>query len=179
MVEGKNGRLGDSSNETPSALTEAEFKTVEAIAGRIMPATDTPGAIEAGAAIYIDRALAGPYGKHLATYQRAITELDRHCMASFGKPFAGLGAERQDEVLKSLEGGSKNAVNDGQKFFALVLDHVMEGFFGEPQYGGNRDLIGWKLVGFPGQRYGYDDPYINKVIDLEPIACDELPRKGR
>lgn len=160
------------------ALSLSEFDMVEAIAGRIMPTTDTPGAIEAGAAVYIDRALADAYGRHLATYQRALAELDRHCMTSFGEGFIGLNAERQDEILKALESGAVKSVTGGQRFFNLLLDHVMEGFFGDPQYGGNRDLIGWKLVGFPGQRYGYDDAYIDKVIDLAPIACDVMPRKG-
>ena len=166
------------SAEPLKALSQSEFHMVEAIAGRIMPTTDTPGAIEAGAAVYIDRALAEAYGKHLNIYQLALAELDSHCLTTFGKNFIGLSAEQQDETLNALESGSTTSVTGGQRFFNLVLDHVMEGFFGEPQYGGNRDLIGWKLVGFPGQRYGYDDAYINKVIDLEPIACDVVPRKG-
>lgn len=165
--------------EPRKVLSQSEFDMVEAIAGRIMPTTDTPGAIEAGAAVYIDRALADAYGKHLSTYQKALAELDRLCLTSLGKNFIGLSAEQQDEVLKALESGALKPVTGGQRFFNLVLDHVMEGFFGEPQYGGNRDLIGWKLVGFPGQRYGYDDAYINKVIDLEPIASDVTPQKGR
>ncbi len=162
----------------PRALSAAEFKTVEAIAERIIPTTDTPGAIEAGAANYIDEALAGPYARQLATYQGGIAELDRHCRAAFGKPFADLRAEQQDGILEALEAGTIKDVADGRKFFDLVLDHVMEGVFGDPQYGGNRDLVGWKLVGFPGQRYGYPEAYINKTVDLEPIAYDGLPRKG-
>lgn len=163
---------------TPQALSAAEFQTVEAIAGRIIPTTDTPGAIEAGAANYIDIALAGAYGRHLKTYRQRIAELDRHCRAVLSKPFADLSTQQQDAVLEALEDGKIEGVTEGRKFFDLILDHVMEGVFGDPQYGGNRGLIGWKLVGFPGQRYGYDESYINKVVDLEPIACDGLPRKG-
>ncbi|MFT5539400.1 MAG: gluconate 2-dehydrogenase gamma chain [Alphaproteobacteria bacterium] len=162
----------------PMALTSQEFKTVEAIAGRIMPATDTPGAIEAGSANYIDQALAGAYSAQLSTYQRAISELDGYCTATHGKSFAALEEAQQVAVLTALETGKIDEINKGSQFFALIRSHVMEGFFCEPQYGGNRDLIGWKLVGFPGQRYGYDDAYINRVIDLEPIACDGLPQKG-
>jgi gluconate 2-dehydrogenase gamma chain len=47
--------------------------------------------------------------------------------------------------------------------------------FCEPQYGGNRDLVGWRLVGFPGQRYGYSDPYIDRVVDLPPVAVAGPP----
>jgi gluconate 2-dehydrogenase gamma chain len=160
------------------ALTESEFKVVEAIAGRIVPATDTPGAIEAGAANYIDQALAGPYQPQLGAYQRGIEELERSCAAALGKSFCAFDAAHQDAMLEKLEAGEIEDVTDGTQFFDLVRRHVMEGLFCEPNYGGNRDLIGWKLVGFPGQRYGYDDPYINRVIDLPPVACDGPPRKG-
>ena len=166
-----------SSSPVLAALTFSEFDAVEAIAGRIIPTTETAGAIEAGSAYYIDQALAGPYRQYLGAYQCGITELDRHCMATFNAPFAALAPAQQDDVLESLEAGKIKSVSDGPRFFGLVLDHVMEGFFCEPHYGGNRDLIGWKLVGFPGQRYGYDDAYINRVIDLEPIVSEGLPRK--
>jgi gluconate 2-dehydrogenase gamma chain len=49
--------------------------------------------------------------------------------------------------------------------------------FGEPDYGGNKELIGWKLVGFPGQQYGYPDAYINRVVDMDPVACSGMPKK--
>ncbi len=169
---------GEWSAPATGALNLIELKVVEAIAGRIIPTTDTPGAIEAGAANYINLALAGAYQPQLAFYRRAIGELERHCGTAFGSSFAELDVERQDEILESLEAGKIGAVVDGVKFFELVRRHVMEGFFGEPNYGGNRDLIGWKLVGFPGQRYGYDDPYINRVVDLPPIATSLPPRKG-
>ena len=163
---------------TSGALSEAEYKLVEAIAGRIVPTTDTPGAIEAGAADYIDLALADPYRPSLAAYQRGLRELERYCTDTLGRSFAELDAEQQDEVLEQLEAGTIGAVKDGAKFFELVRCHVMEGFFCEPVYGGNRDLVGWKLVGFPGQRYGYDDPYINRVVDLPPVAARLPPRRG-
>ncbi len=49
--------------------------------------------------------------------------------------------------------------------------HVLEGVFGEPEYGGNRGLIGWRLVEFPGQQFGYADAYIDKRVDLPPVAA--------
>jgi gluconate 2-dehydrogenase gamma chain len=171
----KNLDQGVLMSEENRALTESEFAAVEAIAGRILPATDTPGAIEAGAAHYIDRALGGDYAKYLDIYKRALDELDRHCDHSFGMPFAALDATLQDKVLEGLEAQNIAGITQSDRFFDLILDHVMEGMFCEPRYGGNRDLIGWKLVGFPGQRYGYPDPYINKMIDLEPVAHDDPP----
>jgi gluconate 2-dehydrogenase gamma chain len=162
----------------PLALDRAEFAALEAIAGRILPKTETPGAIEAGAASYIDQALAAPYRPLLPRYRKGLAELDRHCRSAFGKSFAALGADEQDRLLEELEAGRLAEVESGAQFFELLRRHVMEGVFCEPYYGGNRDLVGWKLVNFPGQRYGYDDPYINRVIDLPPIAANAPPRKG-
>ncbi len=164
-------------SRAPRALTPVERKTLEAMSGRIMPTTDSPGAVEAGAPDYIDIALADPYKPQLARYQRGLAELDRYATATFSKPFAALSAEQQDETLENLEGGKIKDVTDGAQFFELVRRHTMEGFFCEPYYGGNRDMVGWKLVGFPGQRFGYDDPYINKVIDLPPVAFRGAPRR--
>jgi len=162
----------------PVALNESEFKTLEAISGRIVPTTETPGAIEAGAAYYIDQALADPYKPQLPRYRRGLGELDRYCVTKYNVTFVALTEAQQDTLLEELEAGKLKEVEGGSQFFELVRRHVMEGVFCEPYYGGNRDLIGWKLVGFPGQRYGYDDPYINRVIDLPPIAQSGPPRKG-
>jgi len=167
----------DGTVQMPRALKPAEFKVVEAVAGRIMPATDTPGAIEAGSTDYIDIALANPYKSQLARYQHGIADLEKFCNATFGKSFAALDAHQQDEVLEQLDEGKIKDVADGRQFFEMVRRHVLEGFFCEPHYGGNKDMIGWKLVGFPGQQYGYPDPYINKKIDLPPVAFDGPPQK--
>ena len=171
-------QAADSSARMPRALDRAAFAVLEAIAGRILPTTDTPGAIEAGAAFYIDQALADPYRPLRARYQKALGELERHCEAVFGKSFTMLASEQQDRLLEELEAGRLAEVEGGAQFFELLRRHVMEGVFCEPYYGGNRNLVGWKLVNFPGQRYGYDDPYINRVIDLAPIATNAPPRKG-
>ena len=162
----------------PMALAPAELVALEAVSGRILPTTDTPGAIEAGAVFYIDRALADPYRSQLPRYQRALAQIDAHCKTRFDKSFAMLAPQQQDAVLEELEGGKIAEIEGGPQFFETMRRHVMEGVFCEPIYGGNRGLVGWKLVGFPGQRYGYDDPYINKRIDLPPIAQDGPPRKG-
>lgn len=57
--------------------------------------------------------------------------------------------------------------------------HVFEGVFCEPHYGGNKDMIGWRLVNFPGQQFGYVDAYINKRVELEPVAVDYTKGKGK
>lgn len=162
----------------PRALSRGEYRTIEAIAGRIIPGDDTPGAIEAGAADYIDFALARAYRIQLVRYRSGIAALDRYCTVTYGRQFAVLDQEQQDRVLETMEAGRIDEFSGAADFFALVRRHVMEGFLCEPFYGGNRDMIGWKLVGFPGMRYGYDDAYNNKRIDLAPVAGNHPPRKG-
>jgi gluconate 2-dehydrogenase gamma chain len=149
---------------------------LEAVAARIFPTTDTPGAKEAGAVTYIDRALAEAYRTLLPRYQRGLRGLDRYCRSTLGKSFVDLSESQQDTILSDLEAGKVLEVRDGAEFFELLRSHVMEGIFGEPSYGGNRDLVGWRLVGFPGQRFGYPDAYIDRVVDLPPVAVDEMSK---
>jgi gluconate 2-dehydrogenase gamma chain len=159
------------------ALTVRQAQFVDAIAARILPTTETPGAVEAGAVFYIDRALAGPYSRLRSRYGRGLRALDQHAQAQFGTTFIKLSGEQQDSALGDLESGKITGLRNGEDFFELLRAHVLEGVFGEPSYGGNRDMIGWKLVGFPGQQWGYPETYINKVVDLPPVAWEGLPKK--
>ena len=76
----------------------------------------------------------------------------------------------QDDALRMLQNGASGVASDVRAFFRLLRHHILEGVFCEPIYGGNQNLVGWQLVGFPGQQYGYADSYINRVIDLAPVA---------
>ena len=66
---------------------------------------------------------------------------------------------------------------DEKYFFGLLLDNVTEGFFADPIYGGNRDMAGWKLVGFPGTRYDYRDVVArpNQPYTLPPVGLQGRP----
>ena len=98
--------------------------------------------------------------------------MNKHARKQFGAAFEKLSGEQQDSALGDLEAGRIAEMRDGETFFELLRSHILEGVFGEPSYGGNRDMIGWKLVGFPGQQWGYPDAYINKPVDIEPVAVD-------
>ncbi len=163
--------------ERLQALSLRQARLVDAIAARIFPATDTPGAVEAGAVFYIDRALAAPYAHLRSRYTRALRALDKDARRKFGAAFVKLSSEQQDSVLGDLESGNITALPNSAEFFELLRAHVLEGVFGEPGYGGNRDMIGWKLVGFPGQQWGYPETYINKKVDLPPVTWEGLPKK--
>ena len=173
----KSENFHKSRREVLQALTPRQARLIEAIANRIFPTTDTPGAVEAGALNYIDRALASAYRHLLSQYRRGLRAIEKYSKAKYGKSFASLSDAEQDVVLSTLEAGDVDGLRNGEGFFELLRSHVLEGVFGEPSYCGNKDLIGWRLVGFPGQQYGYPDPYINRVVDMPPVACDGPPKK--
>ncbi len=160
-------------------LSRKQGRLLEAIAARTFPATDCPGAVEAGAVAYIHRSLSGAYRSHLSRYRSGLRGLERYAGEKFGESFLTLNGSQQDQLLSDLEAGRVAWVRDGAGFFELLRSHVLEGVFGEPIYGGNRDLVGWRLVGFPGQQFGYSDPYIDRVVDLPPVAVDGVPKPDK
>ena len=112
-------------------------------------------------------------------YRAAMKAIDAHCKQSFsGKTFAQLSGDQQDQLLHGLEDGKielKGA--DAKSFFKLLLQNTVEGFFSDPVHGGNRDMVGWKLIGFPGARYDYR-PYVKmhgKKLNLPPVGIKGRP----
>jgi gluconate 2-dehydrogenase gamma chain len=176
-------------------FTAPEASAVEAIADRIIPPDpETPGGKDAGCAVFVDRQLAGPYGRReglytqppfmkgtkqqgsqtdkgpAQIYREALAALDRYCQATFGgKTFASLSDADKDNVLHGLESG-KVALEgaDGQSFFAQMVTDVQTGFFADPIYGGNRNMVAWKMIGFPGARYNYLD-WVNRHNERYPL----------
>src|SRR5690349_17892962 len=137
---------------------------IAAAAARIFPGDASgPGASEAGVVIYIDRQLAGPYGRDQFRYTKAPwtesvpehgyqgrdtpREIYRAGIARLGE-FAGLSPEQQDERLRAIE---------SSLFFQMLRRHTLEGMFCDPHHGGNANMIGWQLIGYPGPRMSYRD----------------------
>ena len=162
----------NSMNHRANVLTPEESKILAAVADRIFPQTETPGAVEIGAVQYIEIALAGAYAVLAPVYRRGLRAIERCAKAKFRRAFCLLSGAQKDEVLVDFETGAVPGFKLAVDFFEIVRCHVLEGVFCEPQYGGNRDMIGWRLVDFPGQQFGYADAYINKRVDLEPVAVD-------
>jgi gluconate 2-dehydrogenase gamma chain len=154
-------------------LNRNQQRTLAAIAERIFPATDTPGALEIGAVKYIEIALAGDYAALAPLYRMGLGSVNRHARAKFDVEFPALSDEQKDAVLKDFEAGAVPECRKAAEFFDTVHYHVFEGIFCEPHYGGNKDMMGWRLVDFPGQQFGYPDAYINKRVDLEPVAVED------
>lgn len=135
-------------------LTVAESEVLEAIVARLIPTDDNgPGATEAGAARYIDRGLSAAFASHRGTYAAGLAAVNAYAREARGAPFARLAEGAQDDVLRDMEQGIATGFETGSAaFFGLLRAHTIEGTFGDPHYGGNVDLVGWGLIGYPGVR---------------------------
>ena len=153
-------------------LTAAEADLLDAIVARLIP-TDAngPGATEARAVHYIDRALGGALASSRQAYTAGLAALDRYSRASRGKAFTDLAPIDQDSVLIDVETGAATGfTGSSAAFFALVLNHTHQGTFGDPYYGGNANFAGWDLIGYPGVRTmvtAADQQHLEKK-DLKP-----------
>jgi len=165
-------------------FTEAEAKVVAAACARIFP-TDAsgPGATEAGIVIYIDRQLAGPYGRDKFRYTQGPfeTSVPEHGYQGKESPrelyragvamlagFAELEPAQQDEKLRIME---------KSVFFRLLRAHTIEGMFCDPMHGGNAGLVGWRMIGFPGPRMSYreeGDQHYGEAFRLKPMSLAQV-----
>jgi gluconate 2-dehydrogenase gamma chain len=140
--------------EPLESLTAAEADLLDAIVARLIP-TDAngPGATEARAVHYIDRALGSALSSSRQAYTTGLSALDRYSRSSRGKPFTELSTTDQDSVLIDVETGAATGFAGGSAaFFAIVLAHTHQGTFGDPYYGGNANFVGWDLIAYPGVR---------------------------
>jgi gluconate 2-dehydrogenase gamma chain len=138
-------------------LSEEDAAELAAIAARIIPTDDTPGATEAGAIYFIDNVLGSSRREELEPIREGLASLLASVQARFDVPtFRSLDAARQDALLKAIE---------TTPFFNTMRYLTIAGTFSLPEYGGNRDGVGWKLIGFEMQHmwhapFGhYDEDY--------------------
>ena len=128
------------------SFTPAEAETLRAIVARLIPADQNgPGALEARADRYIDRALSGALKSSRAAYTTGLASVNAQAQSLRNAAFARLSPADQDAVLTNLQQNSA-------AFFNLVLTHTIQGTFSDPFYGGNANFIGWDMIGYPGAR---------------------------
>ncbi len=135
-------------------LAAGEGATLQAVVARLIPSDERgPGALEAGAATYIDRALGGPLAGSREAYRAGLAALDRYARSAKGQRFAALDAADQDLLLRNVEAAAAPEFGPGAPgFFNLLLTHTIQGTFSDPAHGGNVDFIGWRMIGYPGVR---------------------------
>ena len=149
-------------------LTQAESRILEAFVARLIPSdANGPGAKEARAAYYIDRALGGALASSRQTYTTGLAALDQYARAAHGRPFAGLSPVDQDAVLTDVQRGAAG-FEESAAFFEMVRTHTIQGTFCDPFYGGNANFVGWDLIGYPGVRTSVGAAEQRLGVDLSP-----------
>lgn len=186
-------------------FTAEEAAVVDAFIDRLIPTDDLgPGAKDAGVTTFIDRQLTGPYGGHdwlymqgpfsskplpsqglqspltpRQQYRQGLAALEAYCKTHFGgRGFAELSVDEQTKLMGGMEKGEVVLENFSSKMlFSAIHSNTVEGFFADPIYGGNRDMAGWKLIGFPGTRYDYRDVMDkpNQAYNLPPVSMQGRP----
>ena len=179
-------------------LTDKEMAQVTAIFDRLIPADDLSiSASQAGCVTFIDHQLGSPYGagdwryvegpeqtgipsqgdqslrSPAQLYREGLARLEEHCQRQFVTSFEALTADQQDALLEQMESGKVDLTSvPSDVFFKQLLVNAQEGFFADPVYGGNKDMVGWKMIGFPGARYDYRDfvNQKNQKLDIIPVS---------
>jgi gluconate 2-dehydrogenase gamma chain len=194
-------RSGVQPKEYQSAFfNAAEWKFLHAACDRLIPQDDIgPGALQAGVPEFIDRHMQTPYASGDIWYMQGpfieaapqfgyqgrlavkdilragIGAMDAHCRRDCGgKAFAELETVQQDSLLKAAEAGQLALEEiSAKEFFNQLLAETRLGYFCDPKYGGNKDMLAWKMIGFPGARADYtdwvevrDQPYPLPPVDL-------------
>lgn len=170
-------------NYTPGYFTPEEWAFVNAACDVLIPKDDIgPGAVELGVPQYIDRQMQTPYGDAARWYMQGpffkvepefgyqskltpkeqyrlgIRAINAYSRAHFGgKAFADLGHAQGTDFFKKIESGDIKSDDFNFKGFlnGFLLKNVMEGYFGDPSYGGNKNMAAWKMIGYPGVRADY------------------------
>ncbi len=146
-------------------LGDRDAADLAAIAARIIPTTDTPGATEAGVIYFFDNALAAEMSGKLDAVRRGLVDFNAALQQAHPgtAKFAELSADQQDAFLTSREGGD---------FFGLIREMTIFGFFAMSTYGGNKNHIGWDLIGFEGHRGAWQYPFGEYDAEIHGGASD-------
>jgi gluconate 2-dehydrogenase gamma chain len=191
----KVARVAEPVKTTYLFFNAEEVLFIEAACERLIPADESgPGALSAGVPNYLDKQLGGAWGAGERLYRSgpwragtpsqgyqlpftpaelfhaSLRAINRDCAAQ-GTPFHQMPGEAQDTCLRSLESGARDL--DGVPsavFFAILLKMTVEGFFSDPVYGGNRDMVAWRMIGFPG---AYADYF--EAIDKHGVKFEREP----
>lgn len=150
LVSCERSKRANLRNEKFSVLTDEEVQEFQAIAARIIPTDETPGATEAGVIYFIDNVLADDKEKEHETLRLGLRELQVAAELSFNASyFHELEPEQQDYLLTASE---------DTPFFGTIRFLTIAGMFSLPEYGGNRDKVGYELIGFE-DRHAWQPPY--------------------
>jgi len=130
-----------------------EARTLASMVDQIIPPDQDEGAVWAGVVNYIDRQLCGPYANLQTLYRQGLAAVDATSQSVYGRVFADLESAQQIELLHRFESGRSQdpagKSTSANRFFVYVVDHAMQGFYGDPRHGGNREGVSWKMLNLP------------------------------
>lgn len=153
-----------------AALSETQLHLLAAIVDRIIPKDElSPSASECGVTEYINRSL----GDYLAAEKPAFIEglemTDAFARRSQNQAFVDLSAEKQDAVLMAMDNGTAAGFANAKGFFNRARRLTLEGMFGDPYYGGNKDFAGWDLIKYPGPRLATSADDQKMGVEIKPL----------
>lgn len=153
-------------------FTNDEWDIVSAAAERILPKDEDAGALDANVPEYIDRILQTPQlEKMKRDFVPGIAAIDRRANRMFQKGFAACTPAQQDELLRLFKDSPEKS---GEKaWYEILVVLTLEGFLGDPSYGGNKNKVGWALVGFTmvGTQASEPMPGYDGVKHLHTATC--------
>jgi gluconate 2-dehydrogenase gamma chain len=137
-----------------TALSASERQTLDAFVDRLVPKDELgPGALEMGAANYIDLSLADYLAAEKASFVEGLAAVDAYARAQYDTRFADLAPEKKDVVLTAMDNGTASGFTPNSRvLFNRVRRLTLEGMFCDPYYGGNKNFAGWDLIRYPGPR---------------------------
>ena len=131
-------------------FTDDEAKLVEAITEQIIPADQDPGANEARVVNFMDKQLVGPYKRFQNNYREGLAGVRKTGKQMFGKTFELLTSDEQTAVLKALESEQVDekawSAQSSGEFFSMMRNHTMQGFYGSPRHGGNKNYVSYRML---------------------------------
>lgn len=130
-------------------LSEDYMLILKSLVNCIIPADDYPDGWSAGVGDYLINQFEGGLKDKLETYKSGLSAIDEEARAVYEQSFAELSAEQQNQLLTQIEAGQiKSTAENLPLFFVMVIEHATEGFYSNPENGGNRDGIAWDMMGF-------------------------------
>ena len=127
-----------------------------------------PGASESGVPEYINRSLGDYLAGEKVAFIEGLEATDAFARRSQARPFIELPSDKQDAVLTSMESGSAEGFPNAQAFFNRARRLTLEGMFGDPYYGGNKNFAGWDLIRYPGPRLATSADDQKMGVDIKP-----------
>jgi gluconate 2-dehydrogenase gamma chain len=156
-------------SSTPSALSDAQIRTLAAFVDRLIPKDELgPSASGSDVPVYINRALGDYLAGEKAAFIEGLEGTDALARRTQNAAFADLTPEKQDALLTSMDNGAADGFPNARAFFNRARRLALEGMFGDPYYGGNKNFAGWDLIKYPGPRLATTADDQKMGVDIKP-----------